>query len=303
MSMPSTGAIDNDRLLVPASRSALLWRSASATSHSATTVTPHRLFGITIADTTVAKASQSLIAAATANQPTRVVFANAHVINELSTRPGYRAVVETADRVYADGSGLAVAARLVGQPLIDNVNGTDLFPRLAADAAAQGVTLFLLGGRPGTADAARNNMTGFGLGSAIAGAHHGYFAEGSAEETAAIDAVNASGARIVLVGMGVPLQDEWIASNAHRLTAPVLIGVGGLFDFFAGNISRAPHAMRVIGCEWIWRLALEPRRMARRYIIGNAIFLGHALKEAIRIRSARAEAARAQAGMATQPVA
>ena len=185
-----------------------------------------------------------------------------------------------------DGSGLAVAARMTGQPLADNVNGTDLFPRLAADAAASGVGIFLLGGRPGIADAARERMTSFGLGDAIVGAHHGYFTAGSDEERAAIAAANSSGAAIVLVGMGVPLQDEWITRNASRLDARVLAGVGGLFDFFAGAVARSPHALRVVGCEWVWRLALEPRRMAHRYLVGNLRFLAAASVEAVKLRTA-----------------
>ena len=71
-----------------------------------------------------------------------------------------------------------------------------------------------------------------------------------------------------------PVQDAWIARHASRIEAPVLAGVGGLFDFFAGNVSRAPLAVRAVGMEWAWRLALEPKRLWRRYILGNAVFLG-----------------------------
>ncbi len=280
--MSDRGQTAAARLLVPAARSTLLWSGVQPRTDGAI-----RLFGIEIANTTVADASTELIKAAIADRKTRVVFANAHVVNEMATRAGYSRVVATADQIYADGSGLAVAARLAGTPLADNVNGTDLFPRLTADAAKAGVTIFLLGGRPGTAEAARTRMTGFGLGAAIAGAHHGYFAPGSADEDAAIAAANASSAHIVLVGMGVPMQDEWIARIGDRLKAPVRVGVGGLFDFFAGNVSRSPHLFRIIGCEWVWRLALEPRRMARRYLIGNAMFMARAITSAARVRQFR----------------
>jgi exopolysaccharide biosynthesis WecB/TagA/CpsF family protein len=280
--MAASTASSSERLLVPAKRSPLLWQGADAARTNRI-----RLFDLEISNTTVANASRDLIDAARRGIKARIVFANAHVINECASRNTYHRTIATADRIYADGSGLAVAAALAGAPLADNVNGTDLFPRLAADAITGNTKIFLLGGRPGTAEKAHKAMIGFGLGQAIAGSHHGYFAPGSAEETAAIDAANASNATIVLVGMGVPLQDEWIARNASRLNAPVLAGVGGLFDFFAGNIDRAPHAMRVIGCEWVWRLALEPRRMAHRYLVGNVKFLGHALTEAYRIRRLR----------------
>ena len=128
------------------------------------------------------------------------------------------------------------------------------------------------------------NLSDFGLGAAIAGTHHGYFVHASHEEDDVIARINGSGAGIVLVGFGVPLQDQWAERNAGRLDAAVVAGVGGLFDFFAGAVSRSPKAMRSMGCEWMWRLAMEPRRMAYRYLAGNTIFLGHAMLEARRLR-------------------
>ena len=277
--MTELQAVSSRRLLVPAQRAKALWRGVDASGPRRI-----RLFDVSIDDTTVANASTDWLNAALRKRKLRAVFLNAHVVNEMASRPGYRAVVATADRVYADGSGVAVAAKLAGHPLMDNVNGTDVFPKLAKDASAAGVKIFLLGAAPGVAAAAVQRMAGFGIGDAIVGSHHGYFKAGSAEEAAAISAVNASGADIVLVAMGVPLQDEWILTNAHRIEASVTVGVGGLFDFFAGRVTRAPHAMRVVGCEWMWRLALEPRRMAGRYLIGNAKFLALAMVEAARAR-------------------
>ena len=85
--------------------------------------------------------------------------------------------------------------------------------------------------------------------------------------------------------MGVPLQDQWIERNQHRITVPVLVGVGGLFDFFSGRVSRAPGLLRTLGLEWTWRLAQEPKRMWRRYIIGNAAFLARAAVEGLQART------------------
>ena len=198
--------------------------------------------------------------------------------------PAYKALVSSADRIYADGSGMAVAARLAGRPLAENINGTDLFPLLCQEAISAGTRIFLLGGKPGVAAKAAMNLSDFGLGAAIAGTHHGYFVHGGREEDDVIARINGSGAGIVLVGFGVPLQDQWAERNAGRLDAAVVAGVGGLFDFFAGAVSRSPKAMRSMGCEWMWRLAMEPRRMAYRYLAGNTIFLGHAMLEARRLR-------------------
>ena len=258
-------------LLGAAKPASVLWRRENNPARRV------RLFGLAVENTTLKNAARDLVLCANTARRTRVVFVNAHVANTVMADRDYRAVVSSADRIYADGSGMAVAALLAGQPLADNVNGTDLFPLLCEEAIAAGTRIFLLGGRPGVAARAARNVTAFGMGEAIAGTHHGYFACGTQEEDAVIATINASRAGIVLAGFGVPLQDEWTQRNAGRLDAPVIAGVGGLFDFFAGEVSRAPKIMRTAGCEWVWRLAMEPRRMAHRYLVGNGVFLAHAL--------------------------
>ena len=243
-----------------------------------------RLFGLAIDNTRLCKAAKEMALAGRDGRRSRVVFVNAHAVNTALESAAYKATVASADRIYADGSGMAVAARMCGVPLIDNVNGTDLFPLLCREAIAAKTSIFLLGGKPGIAAAAAHTIAEFGMASAIAGTHHGYFAHGSAEEDRVIGEINTSGAGIVLVGMGVPLQDQWAERNAGRLDAPVIAGVGGLFDFFSGAVSRSPKFMRSAGCEWIWRLALEPRRMGKRYLVGNGVFLAHAAREAAALR-------------------
>ena len=258
-------------LLGAAKPASVLWRPEN---NSARRV---RLFGLAIENTTLTSAARDLALSASTGRRTRVVFANAHSVNTAMASDAYRGVIGSADRIYADGSGMAVAALLAGQPLADNVNGTDLFPLLCEEAIAARTRIFLLGGKPGVAARAARNVKAFGMGDAIAGTHHGYFSQASREEDAVIATINASRAGILLVGLGVPLQDEWAKRNAPRLDSPVIAGVGGLFDFFAGDVSRSPKIMRTAGCEWMWRLAMEPRRMAHRYLAGNAVFLAHAL--------------------------
>lgn len=260
-----------------------------------------RLFGFWVENTRLDQASREVIKAAVDRRRQRIVFVNAHVVNVAHDRPSYRSAVASADRIYADGSGMAVAARIIGKPLMDNVNGTDLFPLLCRDAVAAGVKIFLLGGKPGIAAKAAETIARFGMGAAIAGTHHGYFKRGSDEEDRVIGLINQSGASIVLVGFGVPVQDEWAERNAARLDAPVIAGVGGLFDFFSGAVSRSPKLMRSVGCEWMWRLAMEPRRMAYRYLIGNVVFLAHAWREAKSSRAFATEPVRANA-LAGAPV-
>ena len=245
-----------------------------------------KLFGLSIDNTRLEQAAADLVGAARDKRRTRVVFVNAHAVNTAMADAAYKATLASADRTYADGSGMAVAARMAGQPLADNINGTDLFPLLCKQSIALGQRMFLLGGRPGVAAQAGCTMSDFGMAEAIAGTHHGYFTRGGRDEDEVIAKINASGAGIVLVGFGVPLQDQWAERNAARLDAPVIAGVGGLFDFFSGAVSRSPKMMRTVGCEWMWRLALEPQRMAYRYLIGNGIFLVHSARQATTTRSA-----------------
>jgi len=281
LDMPRAAA-SGEAVAVPAiaRRTSVLWTPSAA--GTACEVMGHRIANVMLAD-----AATILAAAASLRRKTRVVFVNAHVATSAAADPGYREVVRSADIRFADGSGLALAARMCGEPLADNVNGTDMLPLLARAAMRTGVRIYLLGGVPGAAARSAETLARLGLGAALAGTHHGYFERGGAAEAAVIDDINRSGAGILLVGFGVPLQDQWLAANSDRLQVPVLIGVGGLFDFFSGRVSRAPAILRTLGLEWTWRLALEPGRMWRRYLIGNAVFLWHAARFAAirRLRS------------------
>jgi N-acetylglucosaminyldiphosphoundecaprenol N-acetyl-beta-D-mannosaminyltransferase len=231
-----------------------------------------RLFGMPITDTTIPRAALWLAEQARQSRPTNVAFLNAHCVNVAYTSNAYREAMTSMDRVFADGIGVRIAARWAGIDLQDNVNGTDLFPVLCEAAAGADIGIFLLGARHGIASAAAEHMQARTPSLRISGTHHGYIADPAAEDRA-IAEINASGAGILLVAMGVPSQELWIARNSDRLNVPVVVGVGGLFDYYSGRIPRAPAPLRKAGLEWAWRLAQEPGRLARRYLVGNIEFL------------------------------
>lgn len=235
-----------------------------------------RLCGLDICDMTLDAAADWIIDRAQAGAATKVGFINAHCVNVLTGDDAYWQALRGFDRLFADGSGMRFAAKIGGVGLKDNVNGTDLFPLLCRKAASSETRIFLFGGRPGIAEAAAQKMADQFAGLPIAGTHHGYVTT-AAEESALIAAINASGAQILLVGLGVPFQETWIARNRDRITVPCIVGVGGLFDYYSGRIPRAPLALRMAGVEWIWRLAMEPRRLANRYLVGNLVFLARIL--------------------------
>lgn len=240
-------------------------------------------FGVPITNTTMDEAVDWIAARASATAPfpgekALVAFVNPDCLNIAYRHAPYRTVLQRAARVLPDGIGLHLGCRLRGLALVANVNGTDLFPRLCERAARDGLPLFLLGGRPGVAELTAANMRQRYPRLIVAGAQHGYFTP--AEEAGVIARINASGARILLVAFGAPRQELWLAERHDRLLPPVRLGVGGLFDFYSGRMPRAPLWLREIGLEWVWRLAREPGRLWRRYLLGNPLFLYRVWRQA-----------------------
>ena len=241
--------------------------------HRATTID---LFGL---DLMSAAQEQAIARLLDGVERRSAAFVNAHCVNVAMREPEYARFLQSTGTLLPDGSGLELAARLTGRSFHTNLNGTDLFLPLCRGAAERNLSLFLFGGRPGvaerTAETARSEVPRLG----IAGTANGYFEDG--DDARVIEQINRSGADVVLVALGVPLQELWIARNRHRLKARLVVGVGAQFDFWAGDVTRAPKILRRTGLEWLWRLGLEPKRMFSRYVIGNPIFIARAMKYAL----------------------
>ncbi len=234
--------------------------------------TPLMVFGLEIANTTMKEAVGWIVDRAREVDPTNVGFVNADSLNKVYRDEEYHSTLERFDRVLGDGLGVRIAANIHNSSLRANVNGTDMFPRLCEGLADTALSIFLLGARPDVAALAAASMKRRYPTLKVAGTHHGYF-DSVGEEDEVIAQVNDSGASVLLVAFGSPVQELWIDRNSHRLAPRVRIGVGGLFDFYSGRISRAPIWVREVGMEWVWRLIQEPARMWRRYILGNPLFL------------------------------
>lgn len=190
-----------------------------------------------------------------------------------------------ADLVTADGMSVVWASRLLGQPLKQRVTGIDLFERLVGYAAGRGWSVYFLGAQDeavrGTAERFKSRHPEL----KVAGYHNGYFA---ASETVAIaDAIWQSAADVLFVAMGSPAQEKWIASQLERSGVRFALGVGGSFDHISGLAVRAPRWMQRAGFEWLYRLLREPRRMWRRYLIGNSTFIWMVVRQRIRRATAQ----------------
>jgi exopolysaccharide biosynthesis WecB/TagA/CpsF family protein len=230
-------------------------------------------------DEAIAAITQLLKPQASSIKPraSQVSFVNADCINLTYRNPEYQQVLDQSDLVFADGIGMKIAGRALGHRVRDNVNGTDLFPRLCKALVGSERRLYLLGGGPGIAEAVARWVTMHFPGVQVCGVRDGYFQPH--EEAAVVQEIADSDADLLLVALGAPRQDQWIAQHRNDLGCKVAMGVGGLFDFYSKRIPRAPYWMRKRGLEWCYRLWQEPRRLAKRYLIGNPLFLARLAKE------------------------
>lgn len=235
------------------------------------------VLGLRIHNLTMSEAIEEIVARLSGNQPGQVCFVNADCANVSFRDAEYRAVLNQAAMTLADGIGLKLAGKLLGREIKQNVNGTDMFPRLCAALEGAGHGLFLLGAKPGVAEAVSAWVAENYPRVSLSGTRNGYFTP--AEEPEVIRQIAASGASLLLVAFGAPRQDKWIHQHLNATGVKVAIGVGGLFDFYSGNIPRAPQWLREMGLEWFYRFWQEPRRMWKRYFVGNAVFLYRVLRE------------------------
>ena len=195
----------------------------------------------------------------------------------------FREIINAADLAVADGMPLVWLSRLLGAPIPERVTGFDLVDAACDVASREGVGVFLLGAAPGVADAAAAALRRRHPGIRIAGTYSPPMgAHDAAEDERMVSAVVSAGRCVLFVAFGAPKQDRFIHAYLDRLNVPVAIGVGCAFDILAGTVRRAPIWMQRVGLEWAWRLAMEPRRLWRRYLVQDAPLLGRLAASAVR---------------------
>lgn len=232
-----------------------------------------RLFGVDIADVSIRQAITLLDRCIdrVSNKAHAVFFVNTHAFNVSWGNQELHCALQSADCVFGDGTGVRWAVRaLYGVRLRDNVNGTDLVQRMLSGLDGRSYRYFLLGNTPERIKRAADEAQRRFPDCELVGYHHGFFDEQDSSEV--VDQINCSTADVLLVGMGNPRQEVWITSHLDRLNVPVCMGVGGLFDYWAGKIRRAPGWVRTLGYEWLSILIQQPHK-ASRYLLGNPLFL------------------------------
>jgi exopolysaccharide biosynthesis WecB/TagA/CpsF family protein len=203
-------------------------------------------------------------------------FCNAHMVNLAAGDEALRGAL-AAFLILPDGIGVDIGARILhGGPFPANLNGTDFIPRLIA-SAPQPLSIGLVGARPGVAEKAAAALARLDGRHRITALSDGFFDAAGQERLLA--GLAAKPVDLLLVAFGNPRQEIWIASRIGPQHAHVAAGVGALFDFLAGEVPRAPEAMRQFRLEWLYRLAQEPGRLWRRYVLGNPAFLIRVLRQ------------------------
>jgi len=209
--------------------------------------------------------------AISAGTPLQHVAINAAKVVRLQRDATLRRAVETCALSTADGTAVVWASRLLGHPLPERVAGIDLMEGVLDLARRRGFRVYLLGARPHVVAAAAETIRARHPGVEIAGWHHGYFTPD--EEHAIVEEIDAAKPEILLVALETPAKELFLERARKRMSIPFAMGVGGAFDILAGERQRAPRWMQSAGLEWLYRLRQEPRRMARRYVVGNSQFI------------------------------
>ena len=218
-----------------------------------------------------------------------VMHANVHGLNLAYRNGRLRGLFNRAPIVFCDGSGVMLGARILGRRIPERITYADWTWKLAAFAEERGFSLFFLGARPGVAEKAARRLEYRFPKLRIAGAEHGYFERtlGSPENEAIIKKINAARPDVLLVGFGMPVQEFWLAENWEKVDANVALTGGAVFDYVSGELRRGPRFLTDRGLESVARLMVEPRRLWRRYVIGNPLFLLRVLKQRLGRGAAR----------------
>lgn len=205
--------------------------------------------------------------------PVQHVVINALKVNLMEEDPKLREIVNSCPLINADGSSILWAAKQLGVPVEERVTGIDLFLRLVKEAAENGYKIYLFGAKEEVVTKVRDIFRQQYPTLKIAGYRNGYFTP--EQEPQIVADMAASGADMMFVAFSSPKKEYWVHKYLDQLNIPFVMGVGGSFDVVAGVTKRAPEFWQKIGMEWFYRFIQEPRRLWKRYVVGNAVFIRH----------------------------
>lgn len=210
---------------------------------------------------------------------TNVFNVNIHAMNLAFTNSKVKSIINQGDMVFVDGYGVKLGAKLAGKPIGERLTPMDWIDDLFALCVKHQWKFFLLGDVDEALQHFEKKLNQKYPQKLLAGCHHGFFQREGEENNKVIELINQSGAEIILVGMSMPIQEEWIWANKDKLTPFIRISTGAMHRVYTGDISRAPAWVTDNGFEWLYRFCVEPKKTWRRYILGNPLFIWRVLKQ------------------------
>ena len=200
-------------------------------------------------------------------------YVNIHTLNTAYATPWFRDFLNHSDLAFCDGFGVKLAAKLTGQTLQHRFTPPDFIESVCEVARTHDWRVFFLGAKPGVAQRAAERLATT-LPRLQIQTHHGYFdkAVDCSENQMVVEQINRFQPHILVIGFGTPMQERWIMENLSSLRINVAFPVGAMFDFLSGEVPRGPRWLTDHGFEWLSRLVIEPRRLWKRYLIGNPLF-------------------------------
>jgi N-acetylglucosaminyldiphosphoundecaprenol N-acetyl-beta-D-mannosaminyltransferase len=235
------------------------------------------LFGVTVHAVTQERALEICADAVQRRGLLRIGVLNAAKVVKLRLRPDLREALLACDLMLADGMAVVWASRLLGRPLPERVAGIDLFTNLLAAAGERSESIYILGAKQDVLDRVLKIIREVYPGVRVAGARHGYFSE--EDEPAIAQSIREADADYLFLGMTTPKKEQFIERWGDTIGVKVCHGVGGSLDVMAGKVKRAPEVWQKLGLEWLYRVAQEPRRLWKRYLVTNTLFLGLLTRE------------------------
>ncbi len=217
------------------------------------------VLGVLFDNLTMVEATEKALSYMTSRNAAYVVTPNPEIVMLCRETAALQKAVCGASMVLADGIGIILGAKLLGTPLKEKLPGIEFAEALFALMAARGLSVFLLGAKPGVAEQAAIRLAERFPGLQISGVHDGYFQD----DAPLIEKINAASPELLLVCLGAPKQEIWMHTNAPYLKVGLMAGLGGSMDVFAGVVDRAPESWRRLNLEWLYRLKEDPSRVGR----------------------------------------
>jgi N-acetylglucosaminyldiphosphoundecaprenol N-acetyl-beta-D-mannosaminyltransferase len=239
-----------------------------------------RLFGLPVHALTMGEVIQLCERTIDSRKQLMIGVVNAAKIVNMKRMPALAEAVLQSNLVLADGMAVVWASHLLGQPLPERVTGIDLFEELLKLANQRGYSVYLLGASLEVVGRVSSHIASKYPNVRLAGVRDGYFKDSQAEEIA--QEIRIGQPDMVFLGMTSPKKEMFLAQWGEFIAVPICHGVGGSFDVIAGKVKRAPESWQKSGLEWFYRVVQEPRRMWRRYLVTNMVFLGMLLRELLR---------------------